>query len=55
VRIKTAGKRIELAFYSKIGDNRYLCTSTESPYVFTVDAWKAERYFVTAKDLKEKK
>jgi hypothetical protein len=55
VRIKTAGKRIELAFYSKIGDNRYLCTSTGSPYVFAVDAWKAERYFVTAKDLKEKK
>ncbi|HSV97672.1 MAG TPA: DUF4340 domain-containing protein [Spirochaetota bacterium] len=55
VRIKTADKLIELAFYSKIGDNRYLCTSTESPYVFAVDGWKAERYFVTAKDLKERK
>lgn len=55
VRIRTAEKRIELAFYSKIGDNRYLCTSSESPYVFAVDSWKAERYFVTAKDLKEKK
>lgn len=55
VRVRTREKNIELAFYSKMGDNRYLCTSSETPYVFAVDAWKAERYFVTPKDLKEKK
>lgn len=55
VRVRTKEKNIELAFYSKMGDNRYLCTSSESPYVFAVDAWKAERYFVTPNDLREKK
>ncbi len=55
LRIKTGEKNIELAFHSKMENNRYLGASSESPYVFAVDAWKAERYFVAPNDLREKK
>lgn len=33
---------------------RYLCTSSESPYVFTLSEWKAKKYFNTIEDLKKK-
>lgn len=54
VRLRAFNKTIELAIFKKEANNRYLCTSSESSYVFSLDAWMAERYFKTIADLKEK-
>lgn len=54
VKIRAFNKDIELDIFNKVENNRYLCTSSESKYVFSLDAWMAERYFKTIADLKEK-
>lgn len=55
VKIKAFGKQITLNVYRKLDENKYLCASSESPYAFTLDAWKAEKFVTTIDDLKAKK
>jgi hypothetical protein len=54
VRIKSAGKTIELTIHQKHGENRYLCSSGESPYVFALEGWMAERFMKSMEDLRKK-
>lgn len=49
--IKAYNKDIILTVFDKKEDNRYLATSSESPYVFYLDEWKIKKYFI--ENLKE--
>ena len=39
-------REVVLNIFKKNRENRYLATSSESPYVFTIDEWKARRFFI---------
>lgn len=47
-------KNVTLSIHSK-KDDEYICSSSESPYVFTLSQWNAERFFKTLSDFTEKK
>jgi len=50
VKITAGGKNIDVAIYGKDKDNRHLAKSSESPYVFTMDEWKAKKFFIDSLD-----
>jgi hypothetical protein len=56
VKLKAYNKDILLSIFGKSKDKEYhyLCTSSESPFVFTMTKWDVEKYFVTIGDLKKK-
>jgi len=45
-------EEISLIVHKEFENNRYLCTSSKSPYAFTLDEWRAKRIFKTINDLK---
>lgn len=60
LRIRLEKKSMDLAIYNnqKKGEagrerGRYICASSESPYLFSMDDSRAERYMKTVEDLKE--
>jgi len=48
VRIKAYQKEITLAIYEK--DNKFIGTTSEQPYVFALENWVAEKFFITGID-----
>ncbi len=54
IKIKTNSKTIDLVVYQKLEENRYLGTSSESKYLFSLDGWKAEKYMKSIDDLNQK-
>ncbi len=44
---------ITLTIHKEYENNRYLCTSSKSQYVFTLDEWRAKRLFKTLQDIKK--
>jgi hypothetical protein len=46
-------EEISLVIHKEFENNRYLCTSSKSPYAFTLDEWRAKRIFKTINDLKK--
>lgn len=46
VKVRTGGRDVELNIYGKAEDNGYYAKSSESPYVFTIGEWLAERFFI---------
>ncbi len=44
---------ITLVIHKEYENNRYICTSSKSQYVFTLDEWRAKRIFKTLQDLKK--
>lgn len=49
VVIKAFNKEITVTVHGK-KDRDYLVTTSESPFVFTLDEWRAKRYFITSLD-----
>lgn len=45
-------EEIILVVHKEFENSRYLCTSSKSPYPFTLDEWRAKRVFKTINDLK---
>ena len=54
VKIKAFGKDMDLKIYTKNKDDKYIATASESPYVFTIDEWKAKKFFITGLDALKK-
>ncbi len=56
VTVKASQKNITLSIFDTEGEKekRYLCTSSESPYVFTLKKWSVEKYFKKLEDFKKK-
>jgi hypothetical protein len=56
VKLKAYKKDILLSIFGKSKEKEYsyLCTSSESPYVFTMSKWDVEKYFKTIGDFKKK-
>ncbi|MFH0974316.1 MAG: DUF4340 domain-containing protein [Spirochaetota bacterium] len=52
IKTKVYGKEIELKVHKKDKDN-YLCTSSESPYVFILREGNTKRFFKTLSDFKQ--
>jgi hypothetical protein len=48
VQIRAQQKDVSFSIYKK--DNKYVVTSSESPYVFVLDNWIAENFFITGVD-----
>lgn len=46
VKIRAGGKDIQLNIFGKTKDGQVIATSSESPYVFTIGEWIAERFFI---------
>ncbi|MCX8122884.1 MAG: DUF4340 domain-containing protein [Spirochaetes bacterium] len=46
-------EEITLVIHKEFENNRYLCTSSKTKYVFTLDEWRAKRVFKTLQDLKK--
>ncbi len=46
-------EEINLIVHKAFENNRYVCTSSKSQYVFTLDEWRAKRVFKTLQDLKK--
>ena len=46
VKIRAGGKDIQLNIFGKRKDGILIATSSESPYVFTIGEWIAERFFI---------
>jgi hypothetical protein len=46
VKVRTGGRDIELDIYGETGDGKFYASSSESPYVFTIGKWLAERFFI---------
>ncbi len=46
-------EEINLVIHKEYENNRYICTSSKSKYVFTLDEWRAKRIFKTIQDLKK--
>ncbi len=46
VKVRAGGRDIELNIYGRTGDGKFYASSTESPYVFTISDWLAERFFI---------
>ena len=56
VKLKAYKKDILLSVFGKSKEKEYsyLCTSSESPYVFTISKWDVEKYFKTISDFRKK-
>lgn len=56
VTVKAYQKNITLSIFGTESgkEDRYLCTSSESPYVFALKKWSVERYFKKLEDFKKK-
>ena len=57
IKIKSENKEIELNIFQmdKDKDKRFIATSSESPYVFTLDEWRVKKFFLeNIEGLKEK-
>jgi len=56
IKLRAGGKDMTLVIAGRetADRKRYLATSSESPYAFFLNAHGAERYFVTAADMKKK-
>ncbi|HQI38289.1 MAG TPA: DUF4340 domain-containing protein [Spirochaetota bacterium] len=48
-----AAEEISLTVHKEYENNRYICTCSKTPYVFTIDEWRAKRIFKTLQDLKK--
>lgn len=48
---KVQGRNIEFRIHKKDGEN-YLCSSSESPYIFTINEWTAKKFFKKKSDFK---
>ncbi len=46
VKVKAFGRDIDLKIFRQQKDKKYLATSSESPWVFTLDEWRAKKYFI---------
>jgi hypothetical protein len=46
-------EEITLVVHKEYENNRYVCSSSKSQYVFTLDEWRAKRIFKTLQDLKK--
>ncbi|MBP8179185.1 MAG: DUF4340 domain-containing protein [Spirochaetes bacterium] len=48
-----AAEEISLTVHKEYENSRYICTCSKTPYVFTIDEWRAKRIFKTLQDLKK--
>ncbi len=48
-------KEITLTVHKKADKENYICSSSESPYVFILNDWYVKKYFMTLQDFKETK
>ena len=56
VKVNTAEKEYLFTVYSKKDKDLYTASSPESPYLFTLGGWQAEKYFIkNIRDLEKKK
>jgi len=56
VTLKAFKRDIEVKIFRQQKDKKYPALSSESPYVFTIDEWRAKKYFIeNLKDLKDNK
>ncbi|MCU0822762.1 MAG: DUF4340 domain-containing protein, partial [Spirochaetes bacterium] len=56
VKVKSPGKEIVLNIHKPDTDKKnYFCTSSESPYVFTMREYTANRFFKEIKDFTDEK
>ncbi len=56
VTLKAFNRDIDVKIFRQQKDKKYLALSSESPYVFTIDEWRAKKYFIeNLKDLKDNK
>ncbi len=55
VRITAADKVMNVVIHEKRENNRYVCTSSESPFVFSLDEWQAKRLMKGPDDFREEK
>lgn len=46
VKIRAGGQDIQLNIYGKTKDGNFFATSSESPYIFSIGEWTAERFFI---------
>jgi len=46
VKVRTGGRDIELNIFGETGNGKFYASSSESPYVFTIGQWLAERFFI---------
>ncbi len=54
IRGRAYNKDITLNIYTKDKDDKHLCSSSESPYVFTMNEWNAKQFFKKISDFTEK-
>ncbi len=55
VKGKAYNKDITLKIHKKDNEDKYVCSSSESPYAFTLNEWNAKKFFKKIHDLTEKK
>ncbi len=56
VKLKAYEKEIVLNIFKKGDGEKYISTSSEGPYVFTLDRWRVKKFFIeNIEELKEKK
>ncbi len=46
IKIRAGGRDIQLDIFDKTKDGKLIATSSESPYVFTIGEWIAQRFFI---------
>lgn len=54
VKVKAFDKDMEVSIYYKKDEKNYLAVSSESPYVFTLEEWKAKKFFLKGLDTLKK-
>ncbi|TAL38647.1 MAG: DUF4340 domain-containing protein [Spirochaetes bacterium] len=50
VTIRAFDKNMRLDIFKKLDESKYLCSSSESPYPFTMDSWKVENTIIKVAD-----
>lgn len=53
VKAKVNNKEVSLKIHKKADKENYICTSSESPYVFVLNDWYVKKYFRTLQDFKK--
>jgi len=46
IKVKSYEKEVSLSLVFKDKDNNYISTSSENPYVFIIDEWKAKKFLI---------
>ncbi len=46
LKIKAFNREITVSFHEQDKDKKYMATSSESPYVFTLDEWRVKKYLL---------